>query len=118
MIVFLLVFIAGMCNAVMDTIAHKGGGVLPESSWWSMELSWMNKWKNGDPKQGEAFFLSSTALVFLTDAWHFFQFLMLTLFALCIGLGSPFIWWVTLIGAKVCFSVGFEIFWRLLNKDI
>lgn len=117
MIVFILTFIAGICNAIMDTIAHKGGGILPKGSWWDMNQSWRNKWKNGDPEQGEAFFLSSTALVFLTDAWHFFQFLMLTLFALAIALHTPiFHWFWTLVGVKICFSVGFEIFWRLLNK--
>ncbi len=33
-------------------------------------VSWVNKWKNGDPKQGEKFFGSSTFLVWTTDGWH------------------------------------------------
>ncbi len=56
MTIFLIIFVAGICNAVMDTIAHKGGGRLPKGIWWDMETSWRNKWKNGDPSQGEAFF--------------------------------------------------------------
>jgi hypothetical protein len=32
--------------------------------------SWKRKWKNGDPKQGEAFPGSSTFLVWTTDLWH------------------------------------------------
>lgn len=37
------------------------------------DRSWTRKWKNGDPEQGEAFFGSSTFLVFLTDGEHLFQ---------------------------------------------
>ena len=38
--------------------------------WWNPNESWRNKWKNGDPSQGEKFPLSSTALVWTTDAYH------------------------------------------------
>lgn len=34
------------------------------------DLSWKNKYKNGDPQQGEAFPFSSTLLVSQTDLWH------------------------------------------------
>ena len=37
---------------------------------WNPNESWVNKWKNGDPAQGEKYFLSSTALVWTTDAYH------------------------------------------------
>lgn len=40
------------------------------SQFWNPSLSWRNKWKNGDPAQGEKFFLSSTLLVGLTDGYH------------------------------------------------
>lgn len=38
---------------------------------------WKNKYKNKDPKQGEAFFGSTTFLVFLTDKFHFVSFLIM-----------------------------------------
>ena len=40
---------------------------------WNPQESYKNKWKNGDYKQGEKFPLSSTALVFTTDAYHLFR---------------------------------------------
>ena len=43
------------------------------SEFWNPNESWVNKWKNGDPQQGEKFPLSSTALVFTTDAYHLFR---------------------------------------------
>ncbi|HWY97885.1 MAG TPA: hypothetical protein VNY36_02260, partial [Bacteroidia bacterium] len=33
-------------------------------------VSWANKYKNGDPKQGPRYFQSTDALVFTTDAYH------------------------------------------------
>ena len=129
MIPLILFFIAGIANAFMDTIAHKGGGILPRNKWWTMKDSWKNKWKNGDPKQGERFFLSSTALVFVTDAWHFFQMIMLSCFALAISLNLLAIQnqmfyiesnllfvFLAFIIFKISFSLGFTIFWKLLNK--
>jgi len=41
MIVFILTFIAGICNAIMDTIAHKGGGILPNDRDWETGLMFL-----------------------------------------------------------------------------
>lgn len=38
---------------------------------WGIGATWRNKWKGGDPKQGERFPGSSTIFVALTDPWHF-----------------------------------------------
>lgn len=37
---------------------------------WDPDETWRNKWKNGDPDQGERFPLSSTTLVMFTDPNH------------------------------------------------
>ena len=42
---------------------------------WDKHQSWKNKWKNGNPKDGERFLGSSTLLVWITDAWHLFNML-------------------------------------------
>ena len=56
--------------------------------WWNPTLSFNNKWKNGDSKQGEKFFGSSTFLVWTTDAFHFFQMIFLTYIFLAISLNT------------------------------
>jgi len=38
-----------------------------------MNISWRNKYKNGDPKQGEKFFGSTTFLAFTSDGFHLSQ---------------------------------------------
>lgn len=40
------------------------------NNFWDATIAWRNKWKNRDPKQGEAFPLSSTMLVHFCDGWH------------------------------------------------
>jgi hypothetical protein len=42
-------------------------------NFWNPQISWKNKWKNGDPNYGERFRFSSTFLVGFTDAWHLFK---------------------------------------------
>lgn len=40
---------------------------IENDEYWNPNLSYKNKWKNGDYKQGEAFLFSSTALSFLVE---------------------------------------------------
>lgn len=65
--ILICVFIAGVSKAISDYVAHhKSDG----NSWWGN--SWKRKWK--DPiNKIEKFPLSSTSLVWTTDAWHFFN---------------------------------------------
>lgn len=48
--------------------------------WYDPRISWKLKYKNQDQEQGPAFFGSTTFLVWITDAWHFFQTIMLSSF--------------------------------------
>ena len=70
LIVGVLVLIAAACKGVCDALQFHGVG---QGDWWNPEVSWRNKWADGVKANGEAFPLSSTLLVFTTDAWHFFQ---------------------------------------------
>lgn len=76
-----LLILAGACNGVMDALQfhYPKTGFSEDSRFWNPKTSWENKWKGGDPKNGPAFFLSTSALVFLTDGWHLFKFLFLGL---------------------------------------
>lgn len=80
---FLLFILAGLSEAVMDTLQfHYSSSIfyeLKNKNFWDPDESWKNKYKNGDPESGPKFPLSTTLLVGLTDAWHFFK-LLRTLF--------------------------------------
>jgi hypothetical protein len=123
--IFLIIFfliIASISKSIMDTVNfHFEKSIFSKfknNLWWDQKQSWKNKYKNKDPLQGSAFFGSTTFLVFLTDAWHFFQMLMLiSLFiipilslSLCITLSW---YWLIIIFfiIKIIFSIIFELFW-------
>ena len=55
-----------------------------KQQWFNPGMSWMNKYKYRNPNYGPAFFGSTTFLVWITDAWHFFQNIMLSCFVLAI----------------------------------
>ena len=77
MISVVLIAIAGFANAVMDLT--RLGRFNDNSSWWDWRVSWKRKWKEGSTTQ-ERFLGSSSVFVFVTDAWHFFQQIMLVAF--------------------------------------
>lgn len=76
-IVLTLLLLAGVSEAIMDKLQfHYSLSVFSRFNplFWNPDISWKNKWKNGDKLQGEKFWLSSTLFVFTTDAWHLFKF--------------------------------------------
>lgn len=84
-----MIALASASNAVMDTLATRyDRSIFAQMSshqqWLDPRISWVNKWKDGDPKHGEAFPLSSTALACTTDAWHFFKTLAITFLTLAL----------------------------------
>jgi hypothetical protein len=119
MISLILVILAAIINAAMDTInARYFTSVFYNEKWPKFNqftnpaTSWQNKWKRGDRKQGEKFFGSSTFLVWTTDFWHLAKTVMLLCFALAIVCYTPIIhplldWIIYWIG----FGTAFELFW-------
>ena len=63
-------FVSGLSKAITDLSEEEKLKGNPK--YWHKRPSSVNKWKNGDKKQGEKFWLSSAQLVWLTDAWHLF----------------------------------------------
>ena len=70
-----LMFVSGMADGTAETLRvnySDFNAVFPNANdrYWNHSVSWTNKWKNGDIKQGEKFPFSSTALVRTTDGYH------------------------------------------------
>lgn len=121
----------GICKGISDGLAHD---LNFDDSWWSNH--WKNKYKrDGDypeillpyhskwyylglhtPEFEERFPYSSTVLVFITDAWHFFNFIryriVYSYIALVLDLG---IWWslgIVFIFAPILMGGAFELTYR------
>lgn len=129
-VTILALVLAAGANATMDTLSFRYDrsvfAALPaQRQWLDPRVSWTNKWKDGDQARGEAFPLSSTALVGLTDAWHLAKSLMLL--CLCLAILAPLTlaaelpwaaWLGLLIGLKVLWGLVFEgLFAHLLIRS-
>ena len=68
-------FVAGGFEGTAETLNHhynEFSNVFPRSNpnFWDPEISWRNKYKNGDYLQGPKFFGSTTIFVWTTDGYH------------------------------------------------
>lgn len=116
--ILILVIIAGLAEGIMDYIWFHYKG---DNSFLNPDLSWRNKWKHGNPKYGERFFLSSTILVFLTDGWHLMKWTRNRSIDLCVFIVSAellSVWLGILItvGLRVSYNASFQIIYSLLSR--
>ncbi len=82
MISLLFVFLAAICNAVMDKTQfhfHKSIFKIMNPFFWNGQVSWQNKYVNRDFLQG----LKSIPVQF-TDAFHLFKSLMIVFFSIAV----------------------------------
>jgi hypothetical protein len=120
-----LCFGSGASNGIHEIINykyHKFKGVHPNANdqYFNPQLSHTNKWKGGDIRNGEKFFLSSTAFVSLTDFKHALGFIQKNLLvgAIVINIGQPlkkwYIYALEFIAYSASWSVGFHTTYSLL----
>lgn len=134
----LLLFISFSAYAVMWTLQfHYFNSVFGRLNpyWWNPGISHINKWqiyddgvikRNEKGKRIEKFPGSSTIFVWLTDAFHLFQFLFLNSLILALSLMADgkivysfqVQWWEAFIGIRIIYAVVFEgLFgWLLIKK--
>lgn len=77
MVSIVLIFLSGLFEGVMDTLhfhykRFEKKHPKIKDKFWNPEYSWLNKY---DEQLKPKFFLSTTALVFLTDGYHLMKFL-------------------------------------------
>ena len=123
MISLALVVLAAISNAVMDKLQfHFTKSVFADMNplFWNPKYSWQNKWELSDDGTytTEKFWGSSRWFVFLTDGWHLFQMIMLTLITLAIIFYNPMhSWWLDFIIYRVAWGLSFELFFaKVLSR--
>jgi hypothetical protein len=120
MITIIFIFIAAILNASMDVVSTKwvksffNKHLKKYEQFFNPQLSWRNKWKNGDPKQGERFPLSSTMLVFLTDWWHLAKSSMILSFCISIVFYTTIFGLIDILIFYIIFGVIFELFYAYI----
>lgn len=116
----LLIIISGIAKAICDLSSDDKIKFKPEI-YWVKSKSWVNKWKNGDPKQGEKFWGSSRWFVLFTDAWHLFGLIERISFAIAFILSGLLIanniWFIFFaLGCYILFATTFHIFYTYIFK--
>ena len=108
--------LVGLFEAIMDKInfhfENSIFSLMKNQQFWNPKLAWRNKWRNGNKEEGPRFLLSSTLLVFTTDAWHlmkFFRNLCLVLAMLNL-LNLGWVGLVAIIIGRVLWGITFEYF--------
>lgn len=121
---FFLFLLAGMFEAVMDKLQfHYYLSIFKNFKnqlFWNPNISWRNKYKDGNPAEGEKFFLSKTLFVGFTDAWHLFKLLRtLSIFTgiyfLFIPCNTKMECLIFVIIARILFGLSFTLFFRLFE---
>jgi hypothetical protein len=83
--------IAGISDGTNEEISHHYRDfkkIFPNANdrYWDPNISWKNKYKNGDPTQGPKHFGSTTFLVWTTDGYHMTRFIKNTMIVTSISL--------------------------------
>ena len=118
-----LTFTAGMFEGTAEALKFHYSNVDQKLSlndnFWNPEISWRNKYKNGDPGQGERFTGSSTTLVWTTDGYHAMRFGRNTclITGITLKIGDRQRWWkyfIELIAFYISYQVGFTITYDII----
>lgn len=121
----ILFILAGMSEGVMDTLQfHYSSSIFynfKNKLFWNPQISWQNKYKNGDPTEGAKFPFSTNLLVGLTDGWHLFKFLrtffiFAGIFFIFMNCQTPFHCLIDVMVARIIFGVSFSLSYDYLFK--
>lgn len=116
-VVAILIVVSAICKGIQDTLQfHFETSVFKNlGDYWNPLKSWKRKYKNGDPKQGEAFLGSTSIFVSLTDAWHLFGLIRdFSVITIAISIASLNPWF--LLGYIIYFSAFHVMFTWILRK--
>lgn len=119
-------FASGMADGLSENLKwkyHRFQTTFPNANpqYWNPYDSWDNKWKNGDPLQGERFFGSSTFLAWTTDGYHFYnttsRFLMRASFIINLRQIRNYNWKVMVLDFAIS-TTAFGLGWHFTDKII
>jgi hypothetical protein len=122
-----LVFLAGASKGFNETLMFHWSAfhtAFPKANanWFNPQTSWKNKYREGDPVKGAKFPMSTTALVLVTDQYHFDNFINRTCWMSAImlqmseGRKSFKHYLLDMIYYTACHQLGFAMAYYPFNK--
>ena len=122
---FLFFILAGLSEGIMDTLQfHYSSSIFYDcknKSFWNPEISWQNKYKDGDPTEGPKFPFSTNLLVGFTDGWHLFKllrtfFIFAGIFFIFMNCQTTFHCLIDVIVSRILFGISFSLSYDYLFK--
>ena len=121
-----LMFIGGFADGTAEMLKFNYKRMddkwhIRNDQYWNPEISWQNKWKNGNPAQGEAFWGSSRWFVATTDQYHAMRWRrnQCVIGAIVLNIGEQKVWWRYLLEAvwyylayTMGFNLAYEVVWN------
>ena len=124
-----LVLVAGSAKGFNETLhfnykAFENTFPGANENWFNPQISWRNKYKDGDPDNGPKFFLSTSVLVMVTDQYHLNNFInraaLMSALVIKIGEGKkPFKHYLfDLAYYSACYTAGFAaMYYPFTSRD-
>jgi hypothetical protein len=110
LISIILLFIAFISKGIMDTLQfHYNRSIyftFKNQHWWDPSKSWANKYAF---KNKFLLWIFKGPLVFLTDAWHFFQFVFLNSMFVTIAVNIGELWIIYFVCIRILYYLGFAL---------
>lgn len=124
---FGLMFVSGVAAGYKEVILHhypqfKRVHPYADDSYFNPDESWLRKYKNGDPTQGEAFWQSKGFLVPFTDFYHLTGVVdhgMLLSGTVMITIGEKRKWYeyvIPILGGMAVRAAGFHLIYDVIYK--
>ena len=116
-------FLAGAVNGVNQDLLfhyHEFENTFPRANpqFWDPSISWRNKYRNGDPSQGEAFPGSSTIFVGVTDGYHATVAARNIMITTTICISSESRGWKPFITRTLIYSLSYGLGFELMYNKI
>lgn len=116
-IVFILMLLFVVSDAMQDAITWNFDQSVFRNLnplYFDPSQSWVNKYKDNNPLEGEKFFGSTTFFVWLTDFWHMLKFIKMNCIWIALAVASA-TWWLYFVGMVFHGGV-FEAVYRIVRK--
>lgn len=116
-VVFILMLLFVVADAMQDGITHDFEGTVFRNlnpKFFNPDVSWVNKYKDDNPLEGEKFFGSTTFLVWLTDFWHMLKFIKMNCVWIALSVASS-TWWLYFVGL-LFHGVVFELAYKVIRR--
>ena len=120
--IFMMIF-AGVCEGTAETLKFHPDSFFhvfrrAKKEFWHPDISWLNKYKDGNPSNGPKFWQSTKSLVSLTDGYHLVRLIRNWFIILAIIISPSLPAWYMYVAAFILLYLAFTVGFSLLYDHL